>query len=295
MDRLDELLVFTTIIDSGSMAAAGRRLGRSPPAVTRTLTALEERLATRLLERTTRRVAPTDAGRAVAEQARRVLAAYAALEQRPDTAEPQGLLRVTAPVVFGRMHVMPAVTAFQALHPLVRVDLVLADRNLDMIDEELDVAVRIGPLADSALIARRIGAVRRLTVASPAYLRDHGTPRTPAELSGHAIIHTASRTAAAIWDYPPRRAVRLTPRVAVNQVEAALDAARAGRGIARALSYQVAGDIAAGRLARILADAEPPPLPVHLLVPSARHMPSRVRAFLDMAGRHLAALDVLRG
>lgn len=293
MDRLDELLVFTAIIDTGSLAAAGRRLKRSPPAITRSLAALEERLALRLLERSTRRIAPTEAGRRVVEQARHLLGLYAALTDAPADDAPRGQLRVTAPVVFGRMHVTPLVTAFQARFPAVRVDLVLADRNLDMIDEELDVAVRIGALADSAAVARRVGQVHRVTVASPAYLARHGTPAEPAALTGHDVIFTASRAGPPVWDFAQRRRVRLSPRLVVNQVEATLDAARAGHGIARALSYQTADDIAAGRLIRVLQAFEPPPAPVHLMVPSVRHMPARVRAFLDHAATSLMALPVL--
>ncbi len=169
MDRLDELTTFLAILDSGSLAAASRQLRRSPPAVTRSLATLENRLGVRLLERTTRRHAATDAGRQLATHARAVLAAYAeAMRETEADATPRGTLRVTAPVVFGRKHVTPLVTAFLAEHPAITIELLLSDANQDLIEQGLDVAVRIGTQPDSGLIVRRVGQVRRMLVASPA-------------------------------------------------------------------------------------------------------------------------------
>ena len=299
MDRLDELAVFVAIIDAGSLAAAGRRLRRSPPAVSRALAGLEERLGTRLVERTTRRLAPTEAGRLLAEQSRRLLADFdeamrAGAEQGSSL---RGTLLISAPLVFGRMHVMPLVSSFLDMHPAVRAELILSDRYLDLVEEGLDVALRIGQLADSGLIARRVGQVRRVVVAAPSYLAEHGTPCEPGELSSHSVIFTSGRGTPTEWrfrDGGRERSVRLAPRLIVNQVDAALSAARDGRGIASALSYQVAADIAAGRLVRLLKEFERPPLPVQLVVASARHMSARVRAFLDHAAAGLAKLEVLR-
>jgi DNA-binding transcriptional LysR family regulator len=166
MDRLDELTVLVAVLEAGSLAAASRRLRRSPPSITRALAALEDRVGARLVERTTRRLAATEAGRTLAGQARAVLAGYADAVRDANEAPLRGTLRVTAPVVFGRRHVTPVAIAFLDAHPAVAVDLVLADRNLDLVEEKLDAAVRIGPLADSSLVARRVGEVRRVLVAS---------------------------------------------------------------------------------------------------------------------------------
>src|SRR3954447_19027141 len=231
MDRLEELAVLAAVLEGGSLAAAARRLRRSPPAITRAIASLEQRVGARLIERTTRRLAPTAAGQALGNRARLLLDGYEAAMQAPMEAALRGTLRITAPVVFGRRHVTPCVLAFQAAHPDVQVELVLADRNLDLVDEGLDVAVRIGHLAESSLIARRIGTVRRQLVASPAYLAEHGTPRMPAELAGHVVIAAISRDAPLEWRFREGdrdRIVRLTPWLMVNDVEAMLLAARSG-------------------------------------------------------------------
>lgn len=299
MDRFDELAVFVAILDTGSLAAAGRQLRRSPPAVSRVLAGLEARLGSRLFERTTRRLAPTETGRSLAERARRLLSDYAAVVQDTGDADalPHGLLRLTAPAVFGRKHVMPVVTRFLVAWPEIQVEMLLSDRNLDLIEEGLDVAVRIGHLAESGLVARRVGEVRRVLVASPLYLGERGTPRVPGDLADHVVIFTSGRPGPVAWQFRVagrERSRRLTPRLMVNDVEAALVAARANCGIASALSYQVAEDLADGRLARVLPEYELPALPVHLVVPSARHMAPRVRAFLDYAARQLGLLAAVQ-
>lgn len=296
MDRLDELTVLVTVLDSGSLAAASRRLRRSPPSITRALAALEDRVGARLVERTTRRLTPTEAGRSLAAQARAVLGAYAEAVRDAADAPARGTVRVTAPVVFGRRHVTPLVATFLDAHPAVTVDLVLADRNLDLVDEGLDVAIRIGRLADSSLLARRVGEVRQMLVAAPSYLAARGSPHTPADLAAHDAIFSASRPVPIEWrfrDAARTRIVRLAPRLLVNEVEAALVAARLGRGIATALSYQVADDFAAGTLVRLLPDHEPPPVPVQLVTPGGRHMAPRVRAFLDHAAQALGTLEAI--
>ncbi len=300
MDRLDELATFLAILDTGSLTAAGRRLRRSPPAVTRSLAGLEQRLGLRLLERTTRRLKPTDAGRRLAEQARGLLAGYDALvaEAAGAAAAPSGLLRVTAPVVFGRKHVAPIVGGFLGLFPAVRVELVLSDRNLDLVEESLDVAIRIGRLANSALMVRQVGAVRRVLVASPAYLAARGTPRRVEDLAAHDTILVASRPAPPEWRFRGgggrrERVARLAPRLIANDIEVALTVARVGGGIASALSYQVAEDVASGSLVRLLAAHKPPPLPVQLVMPNTRYRAPRVRAFLDYAASALGAVPAL--
>jgi len=285
------------VLDAGTLAAAARRLRRSPPMVSRMLAALESRVGARLIERTTRRLSPTPAGRALAEQARRVLAEYEAAigQARASETTLGGTLRLAAPRLFGRRHVTPLASAFLAAHPGLRVELELNDRNVDLLEDGIDVAIRIGPLDDSGLVRRQVGVVRRLTIASPAYLARRGRPRRPSELAAHDVVLVPGRDGLMEWRFHGGGArrptlVRLAPRLTVNENDAMLNAVRAGHGIGRALSYQVADDIAEGRLVRILSDHEPPPLPVQLVIPSAQHVPPRVRAFLDHAARSLTAI-----
>lgn len=265
--------------------------------VSRMLAALESRVGARLIERTTRRLSPTTAGRALAEQARRVLAAYEAAigQARAGETALGGTLRITAPRLFGRRHVTPLVSAFLAAHPGLRVELELNDRNVDLLEDGIDVAIRIGPLESSSLVRRQVGVVRRLTIASPAYLARRGRPRRPGELAAHDVVLVPARDGLMEWRFHSggaKRAtlVRLAPRLVVNDNDAMLNAVRAGHGIGRALSYQVADDIAEGRLVRVLVEYEPPPLPVQLVMASAQHVPPRVRAFLDHAARPLSAI-----
>jgi len=282
MDRLDELTVFLVILDVGSLAGAARHLRRSPPAATRTPGEPGGEAFARLVERTTRALAPTEDGRRLAEQAQRLLADYAeAMRSAGSEQAPRGLLHVMAPVMFGQLHVAPVVTDFLAAHPAVRVDLMLSDRNLDLVEEGLDVAVRIGALADSGLVVRRVGEMRRVLVASPDYLAARGTPAAPAELARHDAVFTASRPRPLEWRFrggAKEHVIRLSPRLVVSHVEAALAAALAGKGVTVALSYQVDAELRA----------------VQLVVPSARHMPARVRLFLDHAVARLSRLEVIR-
>jgi DNA-binding transcriptional LysR family regulator len=297
MDRLDELTIFVAIVEAGSLVSAARRLRRSPPAITRALSSLEDRIGLRLVDRTTRRLAPTEAGSALAERARAWLADYEEMLVGASQAPIRGVLRITAPVQFGRRHVAPIVSAFLNQYPDIRVELSLNDRNLDLIEEGLDLAVRIGPLADSSLIARQVGSVRRVVVASPAYLARRGVPRTPADLATHDTIFGMALSPAREWRFgPPRRGsvVRLSPRLLVDDVEAQVQAAEAGRGIARVLSYQVSDELAAGSLVRLLQDFEPEALPVQLVTLSRSHMAPKVRAFLDSAAKIFHDVDVIQ-
>jgi DNA-binding transcriptional LysR family regulator len=297
MDRLDELAIFVAIVEAGSLVGASRRLRRSPPAVTRALGALEERMGLRLVDRTTRRLAPTEAGSTLAERARTLLGDYEEVLVGASQATVRGVLRITAPVQFGRRHVAPLVSAFLNDYPEVRVELSLNDRNLDLIEEGLDLAVRIGPLADSSLVARPVGSVRRVAVASPGYLAQRGVPLTPTDLTAHDTIFGMARSPAREWRFgPPRRGsvVRLAPRLLVDDVDAQLQAAQAGRGIARVLSYQVTDELASGSLVRILQDFEPEPLPVQLVTSSRGHRAPKVRAFLDAAAKTFRDTDVIR-
>lgn len=297
MDRLDELQVFLAILDAGSMAAAARKLRRSPPAVTRILTALEQRVGVRLFERSTRRLTPSDEGLRLAEHARQLLADYDTAVREHHQAAPRGLLRVAAPMMFGRRHMTPLVTKFLMRFPEIKVDLILADRNVDLIEDGIDLALRIGPLDSSGLVARKLGEVRRLTVASPHYLHRRGKPSAPAALAQHELILATTIRGLAEWRYHAgtrEQVVRFNPRLQLNDVEAMLNAAREGFGIARVLSYQVASDLLAGTLVRLLPDYEPEPLPVHLVLPSARHMAPRIRAFVDFAIQEFARLELIR-
>jgi len=296
MDRIEELAIFVAIIDGGSLAGAARRLRRSPPVVTRALAALEDRLGARLFERTTRRLSATEAGRELLPRARRLLADYDAATIGASAAPVRGLVRLTAPVQFGRRHVAPIVSGFLDRFPETQIELVLNDRNLDLIEEGLDLAVRIGPLSDSRLKVRRVGEVHRVVVASANYLARRGTPKTPADLARHDTIFGTARAGAPEWRFGPSArgpVVRLTPRLLVNEIEAQLIAVRAGRGIARVLSYQVAEDLAAGTLQRLLPAYEPAPLPVQLVTLSGGHRAPKVRAFLDHAAEALRELGVI--
>ncbi len=296
MDRLDELSVFVAILDAGSLAGAARRLRRSPPSVTRALAGLEARLGARLIERTTRRLTPTETGKSFGADARRALAAYDDALRQGAQAAPRGLLRVTAPLIFGRRHVTPVVASFLHAYPAMQAELTLADHYLDLLEEGLDLAVRIGPPAQALPPPYRIGAVRRVVVGSPAYVAAHGEPRVPADLARHAVVHVVGRPVPSEWRFRAgrrERVVRLAPRLTVNEIEAALVAVRAGHGITRVLSYQVAEEFAARTLVRLLRPYEPPALPVGL-VTAAADPPARVRAFLDHAVPLLSRLSVVQ-
>ncbi|KFB89789.1 transcriptional regulator [Serratia grimesii] len=293
MDRLDELAIFVAVIQHGSLAAAGRKLRRSAPAITRAIASLEQRFGARLVERTTRRLAPTEAGLRLVERAHVLLHEYQAAVL--DTVDTQltGLLRITSPVQFGRKHVAPVVMAFLDHYPQMQIEMVLNDRNLDLIDEGLDVAIRIGHLQDSSRVARRLGQVSRVTVASPAYLARRGEPQEPAQLADHDTIVGTQRASLREWRFGLQEngeRVRLTPRLLLNEVETQLLAVRAGKGIARLLSYQVADDLASGTLVRLLPSYEPLPMPVQLVAQNAQRMPLKVRTFWDYAWQALSQL-----
>lgn len=295
MDRLDELATFLAIFDAGSLIGAARLRGRSAPAVTRTLSALEDRLGARLFERTTRRLVPTDAGRRLAESARALLDQYEELTHAVTGAveAPRGRLRITAPVMFGRMHVLPLLLSFVALYPEVEPDLLLADHNRDLIHEGIDLAVRIGPVAEAGLVVRRLGEVARVVVASPDYLARRGTPEVPEALMGHDTVFFSFAGQPPQWRFRKgegETVLDLAPRFTVNQAEAALHAARSGLGVTRVLSYQAWPDLEAGRLVRLLRPFELEPSQVHLVLPSARHLPRRVRLLADHCAPRLRAV-----
>ena len=285
MDKLRAMQVFVHIVEAGSLTGAAAVLGMSGPAVVRSLAALERAIGVRLLQRTTRRSSLSDEGREYYERCKRVLAAVdeADTSMSARRSEPHGRLRITAPATYGRMHVAPIVNAFIAKYPAVEVDLLLLDRVVDLIEEGLDAAVRIGELPDSTLVARALGETRRVVCAAPAYLRRAGIPKTPADLQAHRCIVFSGLAAANEWSFGAKRQrVAVRPVLRTNQVDAALDACIRGLGCGQFLSYQVEAALREGKLKRLLKEYEPPPLPIHLVYPHARPSPN-VRVFIELA------------
>jgi len=289
MDRLDAMTVFLAVVDAGSLSGAGRQLAMPLATVSRKLAELESHLGARLLNRSTRRLEITDAGRGYEQACRRILddvaGAEAAVAGEYDT--PRGELAVTAPLVFGRLHVLPVVNDFLRANAEVDVRLALGDRIAHLIDEHVDVAVRIGALPDSRLSATRLGQLRSVVCASPAWLKAHGTPRTPDELASHRCI-TFESTFPGPWrfaggaTFTPAR-----PRLVVNTAEAAVDAAVAGLGVTRLLSYQADAALREKRLRLLLRDFEPDPVPVNLVWDGQQRVTSKLRTFLDFAAPRL--------
>ncbi len=287
MDKFEALEAFAAIADHGGFAAAARHLRVSPQAVTRAIAGLEHQLGVPLLQRTTRSVRLTDEGAAFLARSRQVLADLREAEQAAMgvSSEPRGALVVTAPVAFGRIHVVPIVTALLGRHRRLTVRLLLLDRLVQLVEEGIDVAVRIGDLTDSALRAVRLGEVRQRLVASPAYLDSHGVPATPAELARHRLILFTELSSSDAWRFGAqgRQAVHVRPVLTVNTADAAVAAAEAGLGIALVMSYQASAAIAAGRLSAILDSQAPPPTAVSLLFQASRRDAPNVRAFIELA------------
>jgi DNA-binding transcriptional LysR family regulator len=301
MDKLRAMEVFARVVERGSLTAAAAVLDMSPPAVVRALAALEHSLGARLLHRTTRRQSLSDEGRVYYERCKRVLAeveeADAVLSARRTA--PRGRLRITAPVMYGRLHVAPRINAFLARFPEVEVELLLLDRVIDLVEEGVDAAVRIGQLADSTLVARRIGETRRVVCASPSYLKRAGMPKAPADLAGAGGIVFSGLASGNEWIFagrPPLR-VAVKPRLRTNQFDAAIDACLAGLGCGQFLCYQVDALVAAERLKRVLTEYEPPPLPISLVYPNARLLSANLRALIESFAKSRArpSLDASRG
>lgn len=290
MDQLKAMATFVRIADEGGFTAASRALDASVPAVVRSLAALEAHLGVRLFNRTTRRVVLTEEGRRYLEHCRQILTAVdeARRALRDESSAIAGPLMVTAPVMFGQLHVAPAVTRFVQRHRAVQVELVLLDRVVNLLDEGFDVGIRIGTLEDSSLVARPIGAVRRLVVASPGYLRRHGVPKHPRDLAWHEIVRlSGSARQLSFHDDGKVFTVPVHGSLRCNHVPAVVDACVAGLGCGVLMSYQVDALVTAGKLKVVLARFEPPPRPVSLLVPHARMLPARTRAFVDWMLREL--------
>ncbi len=288
MDRLQAMKTFVRVADTGGFAEAARQLHMSPPAVTRFVAALEEDIGTRLFTRTTRSVKLTEAGGRYLEDCRRILADVEEAEAAAagSYAKPSGLLRVTASVLFGQIYVLPLLTQFLDQHPAVTADALFVDRIVNIVDEGVDVAVRIAHLPDSDFNAVRVGAVRRVVCGAPSYFEKHGTPETPRDLSSHAVIATMG---ASTWTFADGANVAVRPRLFTNTNESAIRAAAQGWGLTQVLSYQVAPMLADGRLRTILTDFEEAPLPIHIIHAEGRRVTAKVRAFVDFAVERLRA------
>ncbi|WP_153768321.1 LysR family transcriptional regulator [Labrenzia sp. CE80] len=297
MDRVQSLEVFIAVAEAESFSAGARRVGLSAPSATRGINALEDRLGARLFTRTTRRVRLTDVGKTYLEDARHILAQLQAADDAAAGAasNPVGVLRLTCPNEFGRIYVTPVLTGFLDTYPNVSADVIMVDRIVNMVEEGFDIAVRIGPLPSSGLVAVRIGQVRRMVCATPDYLERNGLPKTPADLLHHQIVATAPVSAVVDWRFGKDQSetVRVTPRLRVSSVAAAISVARQGWGLTRVLSYQIGKDLQDGTLQPILEEHEPEPLPIHLVHLEGRRAPAKVRTFIDFAKQRLRAVSVL--
>lgn len=286
MDRFQALQVFLKVAHHQGFAAAARELNLSPPAVTRAIAALEQHMGTRLLVRTTRSVRLTESGSRFLPDAERILTALAEAEAAAvgSHAAPTGTLRVTAPVLFGRLFVTPLLGQFLDAYPALTAQTLFVDRVVNLMDEGLDVAIRIGPLPDSSVTAIRVGEVRRVMFAAPKYLKKAGTPNRLEDLDGHRIIHALTMGGSEEWPFRDRESPvsrRVSPRLQMNTNDAVIDLALSGWGLSRLLSYQVAGHVAAGKLKIVLADFEPAAIPIHVLHQEGRFVSAKVRAFVD--------------
>jgi len=295
MDRLDAMKVFVVTLDEGSLAAASRKLGRSPAAISRAIAFLEERVGAELLHRTTRSIKLSEEGERYADICRRVLTELDeadAIAAGPRSV-PRGTITITAPVLSGEIILRPILDAFLDAHPTVSARLLLLDRPVSLIEEGIDIALRIAHLADSTMVATRVGEVRRLIVAAPRYLKQHPHIAQPGDLAKHQVITMAHLPNS--WSFPPLpgssvpRTVQLAPRFTTNSIRGAVASTVDGRGVGRFFSYQVAEPLRRGELEILLPDDEHPPTPVHLISPQGRLAVPKVRAFLDFAAPRLRA------
>jgi DNA-binding transcriptional LysR family regulator len=287
MDRIDAMQAFVAVADLRGFAPAARKLGISPSGVTRLVAALEDRLGARLLQRTTRSVTLTDVGTRYLVRARRILADVEEAEgsTQDERTRPNGRLAVSAPLGFGRLHVSPVMSAYLIRFPEVSGELRLSDRMINLVEEGVDLAVRIGHLPDSSLVARHVGEMRRIVVASNNYLRQHGEPTTPEAIASHETIAFGVISASPEWRFVRgEREVRVAcaPRYSTNSADAAIQYAEQDGGLTRVLAYQAAEAIRGGRLKIVLAEFEPPALPIHIVYPTSRLLSSKVRTFIDL-------------
>jgi DNA-binding transcriptional LysR family regulator len=294
MDRLQSMSILVAVVEAGSLSGAARRLGVPLATVSRKVSDLEAHLKTRLLTRSSRKLALTDAGRSYVAACKRILEDVGEAERAAsgEFSAARGELILSAPIVFGRLHVLPVVIEFLKLYPEIDIRLSLADRVVNLFEEHLDLAVRIGELPDSSLVAMRVGSIRRVVCASPAYFAVRGTPGHPDELSQHDCITFEGLMSPEVWTFTAGRfdvPVAIHSRLVVNTAEAAIDAAIAGTGVTRVLLYQAVNAIDRRELAIALEDFEPDPSPVSLVHAGGRLLPLKLRAFLDFALPRLKA------
>ena len=293
MDRLHQMNVFVAVAEEAGFAAGARRLQMSPPAVTRTVAALEERLGVKLFNRTTRYVRATDAGVRYLADARIILAAADNADQAAAgiNADPRGHLAVTAPSLFGRMFVIPGIIDYLQRYPGTEVSAIFLDRVVNLLEEGLDVGVRIGELPDSSMRAIRVGSVRLVVCAATAYLEEHGLPQRPEDLLEHPVVASSAGSDFHNWRFagPNKRPLPIEPRLKVTTNDAAIEAVVHGFGITRLLSYQIAPYLANGELKVLLPDYEPAPRPVHILHREGRYASARIRTFVDLLAEQLRA------
>lgn len=294
MDRLESMSILLAVVEAGSLSAASRRLDTPLATISRKVSELEAHLRTRLLNRSSRQLTLTDAGRSYVAACRRILEDVGEAERAAsgEYSAPKGDLIVTAPIVFGRLHVLPVALAFLKAYPDIDIRIVLADRVVNLLEDHVDLAVRIGALPDSSLVATRVGSIRRVVCGSPAYFAARGIPKSPGELGTHDCVTFEGLMSPDTWTFAAGKSetpVAIHSRLVVNTAEAAIDAAIAGVGITRVLSYQIASAIEAGALAVALQEFEPAPVPVNLVYTGGRLLPLKLRAFLDFAAPRLKA------
>jgi DNA-binding transcriptional LysR family regulator len=294
MDRLTEMQIYVAVSEAEGFASAARRLNISPPVVTRAVADLEARLGVKLLNRTTRYVRVTDAGLRYLEDARRVIAAADEADEAVIgiNGEPRGHIAVTAPVLFGRIYVMPGIVDYLQRYPATEVSAMFVDRVVNLLEEGIDVALRIGELGDSSFHALRVGSVRRVLCAAPDYIAQHGLPAHPNELQNHSLIVAASLGMNVEWRFAQQGkplSVRVKPRLAVTSIDSAIDAAVRGLGITRIMSYQIAQELQQGKLTILLSEFEPEVVPVHILHREGRYSSAKIRSFIDLMAERLRA------
>jgi len=294
MDRFSEMQIFVAVAESEGFAAGARKLKISPPAATRAVADLEHRLGIKLLNRTTRYVRVTDAGQRYLDDCKRILAQVTEADEAAIgiNAAPRGHLVITAPVLFGRMYVMPCVVEYLQKYPDTEISALFVDRVVNMLDEGVDVALRVGELSDSSFKAIKVGTVRRVVCASPAYIEKYGLPQHPNDLSEHQIVVASSLSPNVEWRFlenKQSKIVRVKPRLTVTSNDAAIEAAVEGLGITRLISYQIAPELQNGQLKIILSEYEYPALPIHILHREGRNSSAKVRAFIDLVAEKLKA------
>lgn len=295
MDRWQAMRIFVKVAETASFGETARQLHMSAPAVTRAVAALEDLIGARLFVRTTRSVKLTEPGRRYLDDCRRILADIAEAEAAAagSYAQPSGTLAITASGMFGQMYVLPIVHEYLQTYPAVCGRLLFVDRPVNLIEEGVDVAIRIGHLPDSGFSATRVGQVRRVVCGSPGYFERHGVPAVPADLRGHRIVASTGAWASPEWRFAGDHRVTINIWLQCNANEAAIATAVAGLGLARVLHYQIGPALLEDKLRIVLADYEEPPLPIHVLHPEGRHAPAKVRAFVDLAVARLRANSLL--